>query len=56
MVAGAPKGVVVFWGLFSALIAAPSLFALIAWPFFKYPHRMARPFPLRHLERHADDL
>src|ERR1044071_135256 len=29
--------VLVFWGLLSALIAAPSLFALIAWPLFKYP-------------------
>jgi hypothetical protein len=36
-VAGAPKGVLIFWGFLSALIAAPSLFALIAWPVFKYP-------------------
>lgn len=35
--AGASKGVLVFWGLFSALIALPSLFALIAWPVFKHP-------------------
>jgi hypothetical protein len=34
---GASKGVLVFWGLLSALIALPSLFALIAWPVFKYP-------------------
>ncbi|HEY1266723.1 MAG TPA: hypothetical protein VGH16_05665 [Candidatus Binatia bacterium] len=46
MFAGAPKGVLVFWGLLSTLIALPSLFALIAWPVFKYPTE-SRAFLLR---------
>jgi len=37
VIGGVPKGVLVFWGFLSALIALPSLFALIAWPVFKYP-------------------
>ncbi|HEX9446257.1 MAG TPA: hypothetical protein VGA73_19225 [Candidatus Binatia bacterium] len=34
---GAPKGVLVFLGILSALIAVPSIFALIARPLVKYP-------------------
>jgi hypothetical protein len=35
--ASAPKGVLVFWGFFSALACVPSILALIVGLIFKYP-------------------